>query len=58
MNTTARLASAAGAGELIVTDAAAEAAARGDRAVERRKLDVRGRHEPIEVIAIRPVAAG
>ena len=50
VNTTARLASAAAAGELLIsTDAAAEAAL-DPAPYERRKLDVRGRSQPIEVL--------
>ena len=46
VNTTARLASAAGAGEVIVTVAAAEAA--DSNSFERRTVEIRGRAEPIE----------
>lgn len=53
VNTTARLASAAAAGELILSVAAATAAGRGPApSDDRRFLDIRGRQEPIEVIAI------
>ena len=54
VNTTARLAGAAAAGELIVSTTAAEAAARDTTGAEHRTLDLRGRHEPIAVVAIRP----
>jgi adenylate cyclase len=54
VNTTARLAAAATAGELILSATAAEAAERDVSAAERRTLDIRGRVEPIEVVAIRP----
>ena len=52
VNTTARLASAASAGEVIVSVAAAEAAGSDTR--ERRTVELRGRVEPIEVIVLRP----
>jgi adenylate cyclase len=52
VNTTARLASAARAGEVIVSAAVAEAA--GSDSVERRTVEIRGRVEPIEVIVLRP----
>jgi adenylate cyclase len=52
VNTTARLASAARAGEVIVSVAAAEAA--GADGVERRIAEIRGREEPIEVMVLRP----
>jgi adenylate cyclase len=52
VNTSARLASAARAGEVIVSVAAAEAA--GSDGVERRTVEIRGRVEPIEVIVLRP----
>jgi adenylate cyclase len=52
VNTTARLASAASAGELIVSVAAAEAA--GADGLERRTVEIRGRVEPVEVLVLRP----
>jgi adenylate cyclase len=54
VNTTARLASAARAGEVIVSVAAAEAA--GADSAERRTVEIRGRVEPIEVLVLRPGA--
>jgi adenylate cyclase len=54
VNTTARLASLAAAGEVLVSVAAAEAAERQLDGLERRSLEVRGRHEPIDVIVLRP----
>ena len=54
VNTTARLASAAAAGEILVTVAATDAAAYEVSGLERRNLEVRGRHEPIDVVVIRP----
>ena len=54
VNTTARLAAAAGAGEVIVSVAAAEAA--GADSPERRTVEIRGRVEPIEVIVLHPAA--
>ena len=52
VNTAARLASAANAGEVIVSTAAAEAA--GLEGVERRSVEIRGRIEPLEVSVLRP----
>ena len=54
VNTTARLASTAAAGEILVSVAAAEAAGQLRDGLERRSLAVRGRHEPIDVVVIRP----
>jgi adenylate cyclase len=54
VNTTARLASTAAQGELLVTLAAAEAAGHAIDGLERRSLEVRGRQEPVEVVVIRP----
>jgi adenylate cyclase len=51
VNTAARLATAAGAGEVIVSIAAAEAA--GLEGVERRTVEIRGRAEPVEVSIFR-----
>ncbi len=53
VNTTARLASSAAAGEILVTIAAAEAAY-NTNGLERRNLEVRGRQEPIDVVVIHP----
>ena len=53
VNIAARLASAAGAGELLVTLAAATAAGLGDRKLERRSLSLKGKSEPTEVIVLR-----
>ena len=52
VNTTARLASSAGAGELLVTVVAAEAAGIPLDALERRALEVRGRGATIEVVTL------
>jgi adenylate cyclase len=57
VNTTARLASAAGAGEVIVSVAAAEAAGTATEGLERRTLEIRGRSEPIEVVVLRATQA-
>jgi adenylate cyclase len=51
VNTTARLASAARAGEVLVSVAAAEAA--GSESRERRMVDIRGRANPVDVIVLR-----
>jgi adenylate cyclase len=52
VNTAARLASAADAGEVLVSSAAANAAGIADRP-ERRRLDLRGRTEPVDVVVLR-----
>ena len=51
VNTTARLASVAKAGEILVTIAAAEAAGL-DPALERRSLDLKGKGLPTEVVSL------
>jgi adenylate cyclase len=53
VNTTARLAGEAKAGELLVSLAAADAAGLDSPSLERRTLAVRGRSDPVEVIALR-----
>jgi len=58
VNATARLASAALAGELLLSIDAARAADRAVGDVEHRQLDLRGRQEPLEVVVLRPVVAG
>ena len=57
VNTTARLASVARAGEVIVSRAAAEVAARTGGGHETRSVEIRGRTEPIEVVVLRPASA-
>jgi len=52
VNTTARLAAAAGAGEVLVSTEAA-AAAGLDPALERRMLDLKGKAEATEVVSLR-----
>ncbi len=52
VNTTARLASVAKAGEILVTTAAAEAAGL-DPALERRSLDLKGKELPTDVVVLR-----
>jgi adenylate cyclase len=52
VNTAARLASAAAAGEVLVSTAASFAAGI-DEISERRRLELRGRTEPVEVIVLR-----
>ena len=55
VNITARLASEAAAGELLVTISAATAAGELDAsAVEHRTLSIRGRSDAVEVVAVRP----
>jgi adenylate cyclase len=53
VNATARLASAAAAGEVLVSVAAADAAHTPAEGREHRTLPIRGRTEPIEVIVVR-----
>jgi adenylate cyclase len=57
VNTTARLASAARAGEVLVSAAAADAAGTPTDGLERRTLEIRGRTESIDVIVVRPADA-
>jgi len=52
VNITARLASAASAGEVIICAAAAEAAGMATDQLERRTVEIRGRTEPIKVIVL------
>jgi adenylate cyclase len=52
VNITARLASAAVAGEVIVSVAAAKAANMATDQLERRTVEIRGRTEPIEVVVL------
>lgn len=52
VNTTARLASVASAGEILVSVAAADAAGL-DRGLERRSLDLKGKELPTEVVVLR-----
>ena len=62
VNTTARLAAAAGPGELLVSaEAAAEAGLSGD--YERRSLELKGKHLPVDVLVVHaaehvPASAG
>ena len=52
VNVTARLASAAGRGELLVTDAAARAAGLDLPVLERRQLDLRGKSAATDVVVL------
>jgi adenylate cyclase len=52
VNTTARLASAAGAGEVLVTDSAARASNLPVSRLERRHLDLRGKTEGTDVLVL------
>lgn len=54
VNTTARLASVAAPGELLVTRSTAEASALDADGLERRHLSVRGRTEPVDVLVLGP----
>ena len=53
VNTTARLAGEAAAGELLVSVDAATAGSLDSRALESRTLSVRGRTDPVEVVVLR-----
>jgi len=53
VNTTARLASEAAAGELLVSVEAAQAGALDSHSMEHRTLSVRGRSEAVEVVVLR-----
>ena len=57
VNTTARLASLASAGELLVSVAAGERAGLDIGSLERRTVDVRGREATLDVLAIQVTAA-
>ncbi len=50
VNTTARLSSAAGAGELLVTLSSAEHAGLADPSAKRRSLSLKGNSKPVEVL--------
>lgn len=54
VNTTARLASAAGAGEILVADQSAYGAGLLPSSAERRSLTLKGKSQPIEVLVLRP----
>jgi adenylate cyclase len=56
VNTTARLASEAASGELLVSVEAATAAELDMSELERRVMEVRGRTEPVEVVVLRTTA--
>ncbi|MDF2146746.1 adenylate/guanylate cyclase domain-containing protein [Knoellia sp. p5-6-4] len=58
VNTTARLASLACAGEVIVSVAAAEASGTNIEGLERRRVELRGRSAPLEVVVLRAAQAG
>jgi adenylate cyclase len=54
VNATARLASAARAGEVLISAAAADAAGISGDGAERRTVEIRGRMAPLEVLVLRP----
>ena len=56
VNTTARLAGAAAAGELLISVEAATAAGTETSDLERRSVVVRGRTEPVDVVSLRGFA--
>lgn len=53
VNATARLASMAAAGEALVSHATADAAAIEQAGLERRRLELKGRQEPMDVVVVR-----
>jgi adenylate cyclase len=57
VNVTARLASAAGAGELLVTAAASEAAQLDVAGLEHRSLELKGKSEATQVVVLRATPA-
>ena len=58
VNTAARLGSVAAAGELIVSQAAVERAGYAADGLEHRRLEVKGREEPIDVVVLRADSPG
>jgi adenylate cyclase len=54
VNVTARLAAAAGAGEILVSSATARAAGLPPVGLETRRLELKGRHEPMDVYVLQP----
>ncbi|MCA1587807.1 MAG: adenylate/guanylate cyclase domain-containing protein [Chloroflexi bacterium] len=52
VNVTARLSAAAGAGQLLVTDAALRAADLNDEGLEHRRLELKGKSEATEVVVL------
>jgi adenylate cyclase len=56
VNTTARLSSAAAAGEILMTVPAAARARLEDAALERRSLTLKGKSHPVEVVVLTPGA--
>ncbi|MCV0402847.1 MAG: adenylate/guanylate cyclase domain-containing protein [Chloroflexi bacterium] len=53
VNVAARLASTAGAGELLVSAASAVAGALDEGGAEQRRLELKGKSEPVEVVVLR-----
>jgi adenylate cyclase len=58
VNVTARLASLAGPGEILISEAACEAAGLGGEALESRQLELKGRSEPMGVRVLRVAPEG
>jgi adenylate cyclase len=58
VNTAARLASAAGPGEALVSEATCAAAGLETAELEERRLELRGRSEPVSVRVVRVTPAG
>jgi adenylate cyclase len=57
VNTSARLATLAGAGELLVSVAASERAGLDASSLERRTVEVRGREASLDVVVMRPMVS-
>jgi adenylate cyclase len=57
VNTAARLASAAGAGEILVSREAADAAGLDSGALEHRSLELKGKSAPTEVVVVTATAS-
>jgi adenylate cyclase len=58
VNATARLASLAGPGEILVTESAVDSAGLDPSGLERRHLELRGRTEPMDVVVLGSGAEG
>lgn len=58
VNITARLAGAAGSGEILATDDAVRAARMTDEGLERRRLQLKGKSAPTDVVVLSPASGG
>jgi adenylate cyclase len=54
VNTASRLAGAAGAGELLISDAAARSAGVDTTGLPRRSLELKGKSQPIDAVVLGP----